>query len=115
MPVLALATLAQSAHSFQDMPEAVVRREGYPDLEVDLWAIIDGRIVIGEAKISDRLEPIKRKEVQRCAALRGLIEDLSADRFVMATTGPAWYGRTETVVNEKIAPAAEVTWLTNLR
>lgn len=115
MPVLALATLAQSAHSFQDMPEAVVRREGYPDLEVDLWAIIDGRIVIGEAKISDRLEPIKRKEVQRCAAARGLIEDLSADRFVMATTGPAWYGRTETVVNEKIAPAAEVTWLTNLR
>jgi len=115
VPVLALATLAQSAHSFQHMPEAVVRREGYPDLEVDLWAIVDGRIVIGEAKISDRLESTKRKEAQRCAALRGLIEDLSADEFVMATTGPGWDGRTETLVNEKIAPTAKVTWLTNLR
>lgn len=97
------------------MPEAVVRRDGYPDLEVDLWAIIDGRIVIGEAKISDRLEPTKHAEVRRCAALKGLIDDLSADEFVMATAGPVWDRRTETLVNEKIAPAAKVTWLTNLR
>ncbi|MER6353695.1 hypothetical protein ABT186_18105 [Streptomyces sp. NPDC001634] len=115
VPILALAALAEPAHSFQHMPEAVVRRDGYPDLEVDLWAIVDGRIVIGEAKISDRLEPTKREEARRCAALKGLIDDLSADEFVMATTGPAWDRRTETLVNEKIAQAAKVTWLTNLR
>ncbi|MFC9629056.1 hypothetical protein ACFTY8_07130 [Streptomyces mirabilis] len=114
VPILALAALAESAKSFQPMPEAVVHRTGYPDIEVDLWAIIDGRIVIGEAKISDRLEETKRKETARCAALRGLIEDLSADEFVMATTGPGWYGRTESVVTERIAPAAKVRWLTNL-
>ncbi|GHE38340.1 hypothetical protein [Streptomyces griseoaurantiacus] len=109
MPVLALAALAGPAHSFQHMPEAVVRRDGYPDLEVDLCAIGDGRIVIGEAKISDRLEPTKREEARRCAALKGLIDELSADEFVMATTGTAWDRRTETLVNEKIAPAAKVT------
>ncbi|WP_425246852.1 hypothetical protein [Streptomyces sp. NEAU-NA10] len=115
VPVLALATLAKSAQSFLHMPEAIVHRDGYPDIEVDLWAIVDGRIVIGEAEISDRLEPTKRREAQRCAALKGLIEDLSADEFVMATTGPAWDGRTEALVNKKIAPAAKVTWLTGLR
>ncbi|MEU3441758.1 hypothetical protein ABZ755_15290 [Streptomyces griseoincarnatus] len=115
VPILALAALAEPAHSFQHMPEAVVRRDGYPDLEVDLWAIVDGRIVIGEAKISDRLEQTKHAEARRCAALKGLIDELSADEFVMATTGSAWDRRTETLVNEKIAPAAMVTWLTNLR
>jgi hypothetical protein len=115
VPILALAQLAGSARSFQHMPEAVVHRDGYPDLEVDLWTIVDGRIVIGEAKISNRLKSTKGKEAQRCAALKGLIEDLSADEFVMATTGPGWCGRTETLVNEKLAPAAKITWLTNLR
>ena len=115
VPILALAQLAESAQSFQHMPEAVVHRDGYPDLEVDLWAVIDGRIVLGEAKISDRLENTRREETQRCAALKGLINDLSADEFVMATTGPGWYGRTQTLVNEKIAPAAKITWLTSLR
>ncbi|MBU5947661.1 hypothetical protein [Streptomyces sp. PAM3C] len=70
LPILAVATLAKTAHSFQHMPEAVVRRDGYPDIEVDLWAIVNGRIIIGEAKISNRLEPTKRKEAQRCAALK---------------------------------------------
>ncbi|MBL3671044.1 hypothetical protein JL475_34930 [Streptomyces sp. M2CJ-2] len=88
VPVLALTTLAKSAQSFMHMPEASVHRDGYPDIEVDLWAVADGRIVIGETKISNRLEPTKRRETQRCAALRGLIEDLSSDEFDMATTGP---------------------------
>ncbi|MEJ8658841.1 hypothetical protein [Streptomyces sp. MS1.AVA.4] len=115
VPILALAILAESAKSFQHMPEAVVHRTGYPDIEVDLWAVIDGRIVIGEAKISDRLEQTNHKEAARCATLRGLIEDLSADEFVMATAGPGWSGRTEAMVNERLAPAAKISWLTGLR
>ncbi|MFE7130554.1 hypothetical protein ACFVIM_06830 [Streptomyces sp. NPDC057638] len=84
------------------MPEAVVRWDGYQDLEVDLWAIV-GRIVIGEAKISDRLGQTKHAEAWRYAALQGLIGEFSADEFVMATVGSAWIRRTETLVNEKIA------------
>ncbi|MEU1301582.1 hypothetical protein [Streptomyces shenzhenensis] len=115
VPILALASLAEPARSFQHMPEAVVHRDGYPDIEVDLWAIVDGRIVIGEAKASDRLESTKHKETARCAALHELMEALSADEFVMATTGHAWSERTESLVNEAISPTAKVTWLTGLR
>jgi hypothetical protein len=115
VPILALASLAEPARSFQHMPEAVVHRDGYPDIEVDLWAIVDGRIVIGEAKVNDQLESTKHKEAVRCAALKELIEALSADEFVMATTSSAWSERTQTLVNKAIAPVAKVTWLTDLR
>ncbi|WP_194923405.1 hypothetical protein [Catenulispora pinisilvae] len=50
VPILALNQLAATARSFLHMPEVIVRRQGETDLEVDLWAIVDGHIVIGEAK-----------------------------------------------------------------
>jgi hypothetical protein len=61
VPVLALASLAQATRSFLYMNEAVVRAPGRNDLEVDLWAIADGQILIGEAKKSDKLLPAMRK------------------------------------------------------
>ena len=64
---------------------------------------------------SGRLDQVKLKEGMRCAALKGLIDDLSSDEFVMATTSPGWQGRTKPLVNATIAPASQVTWLTNLR
>ena len=76
---------------------------------------IDGRIVIGEAKVSDRLEPTQKQEIARCEALRNLAEDLSADEFVMATSGPQWHERTRKNVEERIGPAVTVRWLTDLR
>jgi hypothetical protein len=115
VPILALATLANSARSFQTMPEAVIRRSDAGDIEIDLWAIADGRIVIGEAKISDQLEPTQRKERVRCAVLRDLAKILTVDEFVMATTCPEWDERTRTLVEAAIAPSAPVRWLTNLR
>ncbi len=115
VPILALAELSRSTRSFLHMPEAVVHRSGHEDIEVDIWAIVDGRIVIGEAKKSDRLESSDRREKQRCAALRVLVADLTADEFVMATAAPAWSERSKNNVERTIGSTTAVRWLTDLR
>jgi hypothetical protein len=96
------------------MPEAVVHRPGKDDMEVDIWAIVDGRVVIGEAKRSDQLEPSDKREKQRCTALRALVTDLTADEFVMATASPAWSERSKNNVERTIGSVAAVHWLTDL-
>jgi hypothetical protein len=70
VPVLALAALSKSTRSFLHMPEAVVHRPDHDDIEVDIWAVVDGRIVIGEAKKSDQLETSDRREKKRCAVAK---------------------------------------------
>jgi hypothetical protein len=96
------------------MPEVVVHRPARNDIEVDIWAIVDGRIVIGEAKKSDQLETTDRREKQRCAALRDLATDLTADEFVMATASPAWSDRSKKNVESIIGSVAKVRWVTDL-
>jgi hypothetical protein len=114
VPILALAELSKSTRSFLHMPEAVVHRPGHADMEVDIWAVIDGRIVIGEAKKSNQLESSDRREKQRCAGLRTLVADLTADEFVMATAGSAWSERSKNNVERTIGSSAPVHWLTDL-
>lgn len=115
VPILALAELSRSTRSFLYMPEAVVHRPGQDDMEIDLWAIVDGRIVIGEAKKSDQLESSDRREKQRCAALRALVADLTADEFVMATAGSAWLARSKNNVERTIGSTTSVRCLMDLR
>ncbi|MHB1554387.1 MAG: hypothetical protein ACYCSX_11230 [Acidimicrobiales bacterium] len=97
------------------MPEAVVHRPGHEDIEVDIWAIADGRIVIGKAQKFDRLESSDRRDKQRCAALRALVVDLTADEFVMATAGSAWSERSKNNVERTIGSTTAVRWLMDLR
>ena len=114
VPILALAELSKSASSFLHMPEAIVHRPDDNDIEVDIWAIVDGRIVLGEAKLSDRLEPTAKLEQRRCGALRTLVDDLAVDEFVMATAGSAWSARTTNSVENVIGPRTNISWLTDL-
>jgi hypothetical protein len=87
---------------------------GNEDIEVDIWAIVDDRILIGEAKKSDQLVPTATSERKRCAALRALATDLTADEFVMATASPAWSERSRNKVERAIGSVATVRWLTDL-
>jgi hypothetical protein len=114
VPVLALAKLAKPAKSFLYMPEALVRTPDRDDLEVDLWAIADGQIVIGEAKRSDQLEPTASRERIRCAALRALANAMTADQFVMATSSAQWRQRTRESVTKWISPTVPVCWMEDL-
>lgn len=115
VPVLALAQMAESSTSFLHMPEVVVTHEGETDLEVDLWAIVDGRIVIGEAKKGDMLADTEDDELARCAALRRLARDLSADDFVMASGASRWSERTVRNVENALGPELNVIWKAGLR
>jgi hypothetical protein len=115
VPILALDEIGRSARSLLHMPEVVVKRPGSDDLEVDIWAIIDGRIVIGEAKVGDKLENTRAKEAGRADRLGALLRDLGADEFVMATEKDQWHSRTRGNVERAIEPHAKVTWLTGLR
>ena len=95
------------------MPEALVRTPGREDLEVDLWTIADGRIIIGEAKKkSDRLEATAARERARCTTRIG--PSMTADHFVMATSSPQWCDRTRQNVTKIINPTVPVRWLERL-
>lgn len=115
VPVLGLAQMAQSTTSFLHMPEVVVSREGEKGLEVDLWAIVDGRIVIGEAKKGDVLAETEDEERARCAALLRLARDLSADEFVMASGASRWSERTVRNVEDALSHQLTVTWKVGLK
>ena len=114
VPILALSELAGRAKSFLYMPECVVHRPGLSNMEIDIWAVIDGRIIVGEAKSTDHLESTAKLEKKRCAAFRDLANVLSADEFVMATSMSSWSQRSKRNVDEIISPFMPVKWLHNL-
>ncbi len=103
VPLLALARVAKSAKSFLHMPEGKVHINGRPEMEIDLWAIADGKIIVGEAKIGGRLEKTAAAESARCQAFKQLAEDLTADEFVMATAGQ-WRPETWELASQVIGP-----------
>ena len=114
VPVLALASLARDTRSFLYMNEVVVRAPGRNDLEVDLWAIADGQILIGEAKKSDKLEKTAKDERARCTALEALTTAVTADQFVMATSSGRWSQRTRGHATTMIGPAVPIRWVEGL-
>jgi len=115
VPILAINNLATPARSMLHMPEVVVRRQGETDLEIDLWAIVDGRIVIGEAKKGDKLDETSEEEADRCQRLVKLAHDLTVDELVMASAKKQWSKRTVHNVEQAVGGSLTVTWMTNLR
>jgi len=113
VPILALNNLATPARSLLHMPEVVVRRPGETDLEIDLWAIADGRIVIGEAKKGDKLDETSEEETDRCQRLVKLARDLTVDELVMATA-KRWSKRTVHNIEQAVGGTLTVTWMTDL-
>ena len=81
------------------------------DIEIDLWAIADGQILIGEAKIQDRLENTAHLETSRCNAFNRLALDLTADQFVMATARNAWRTETRDVAERIIGARTPIRWM----
>lgn len=115
VPLLALDNLAASpVRSFIYMPETLVRIPDREQIELDIWAIADGQIIVDEAKTTDRLEKTRKAEIARCEALSRLCDDLTADRFVMATASPDWHSRTRENVERLITPSTPPLWMTSV-
>jgi hypothetical protein len=86
VPFLAGWALAKTARSFEDIPELDFHWPGTekPD-EIDIAALVDGRMVIGEAKCVASLGT--RKETNKAVQKLIRVSDLvGADEIVLATT-----------------------------
>jgi hypothetical protein len=101
-PVLALSELAQGAQSILVRPEADVYGDQGLIAEIDLWAIIDGQVVVGEAKTVDRLDRTRVGERRIAARLAGVAQAITADQVVLATTAPAWNEQSGALVQEAL-------------
>jgi hypothetical protein len=101
-PVLALAKLAQGAQSMLVRPEANVYKDKSLLAEIDLWAIIDGQIVVGEAKTVSRLDSTRASERRIAARLAHVAQAVTADQVVLATTAPSWDEGSLTLVREAL-------------
>jgi len=95
VPSRALAELAAESRSFHEMPNVEVHQDGKNKIEIDLWALVDGKIVIGEAKSGDRIKKTAREEQTWLDRLANLTEAITADEVVFATT-TTWREATRT-------------------
>jgi hypothetical protein len=88
VPVLAGWALAATARAFEDIPELDFHLPGAEDPdEIDIAALVDGRVVIGEAKRIASLST--RRETNRAVQKLIRVSDLvGADEIVLATTAP---------------------------
>lgn len=121
-PILALAKLKKDARSFLFTPELEFwSKEGRsaesdkPLIEIDVCALVDGKIVIGEAKIANRLESRPREEDRFLGKFVRAAKQLTADDVAFATTASCWRDATKKAIDSAFAGArASVLYLENL-
>ncbi|MER7179119.1 hypothetical protein ABT404_06495 [Streptomyces hyaluromycini] len=101
VPLIAAQQLRQGAFSVLWSPElAVTDAEG--EIEIDLCLIIDGRIVVGEAKSNHTLKAGNGTR-EAAARLVHAAQLLSADEIVLATSRKAWSKGTLAAVTTAVA------------
>ncbi len=97
-PVLTLDRLRQGTRGdFLFAHEMDVSKDAELVAEVDLWAIVQGHIVIGEAKTTDVLDDAGRDETV-AKRLFHIADAISADELVFATTMPVWRERSRAAI-----------------
>jgi len=107
VPFLAGLALAASARSFEDIAELDFRRPGEDPVEIDVAALVDGRLVIGEAKCVARLGT--NKDTNRAIAKLVRVSDLlGADEIMLATTAPGPWATSDT--NQLLRRTARYRW-----
>jgi hypothetical protein len=102
IPLLAAVHLAEGSRSLLWAPELLIQANS-EEAEVDLCLIIDGRIVIGEAKSNNRLDTADKSAVQAATTLVRTAHILSADEILLATAQPAWAPSARTAIEAAIA------------
>jgi hypothetical protein len=114
-PILALSKLTEGARSVLTRPEADVNNSAGWVAEVDLWAVVDSKILVGEAKTVDQLDADRAKEHKAAARLARVAAAVTADEVILATTAPAWNPTTiDTMNNAFKEHASPLRMLTGL-
>lgn len=101
VPLLAAADLSRRASSVLWCPELEITDET-GSVEIDICAVIDGRIVIGEAKSTTTLRGDKGTE-DVARGLAHAAQLLSADEIVLATSQTRWANGVVSAVKEAIS------------
>jgi hypothetical protein len=122
VPFLAGQVLAADARSFEDIAELDFRRPDQQPAEIDIIALADGRLFIGEAKCKPTLGS-KKEAVQAIAKLTDISDLLGADEILLATTAPGPWAERDTQLllgevarhNWRFGRAPLIRVLTNLR
>ena len=99
-PVLALQRIREKSTNFMFTTELDVFKEDTRLAEVDLLALCDGRIVIGEAKTTDKIAATATKERKKLGRLVEVARAVTAQVVVLATTETAWRQETRSVAEE---------------
>jgi hypothetical protein len=90
IPLLAATRLASGKRSVLWAPELLIEPRDGNTAELDLCVILDGEIVIGEAKSNSRLRAGRKGTAKAAQDLVRVAQLLSADQIVLATAMPAW-------------------------
>jgi hypothetical protein len=93
VPILTLDFLRRgAAGSFQYTEELEYRMPNAPKpfIECDVSCIVDGVIMIGEAKTADRLDATRKKELRIIQDYRQLASMIGARRLVFGTRADKW-------------------------
>jgi hypothetical protein len=119
LPLLAVDQLRRSHRAVLWSPELEVTK-GNGTVELDIAVIIDGRIIVGEAKSNGKLGDGKKTPTNAAARLVAAAQTLSADEIVLATTEPSWSPGTRAAVDAAVkakwtrGPQPAVTEITGL-
>lgn len=107
VPFLAGQALAADARGFQDVAELDFCRPNSPPDEIDVAALVDERLVIGEAKCIATLGT--RKEANKSIAKLLRVSDLlGADEILLATTAPGPWKKADT--DQLLRATAQHEW-----
>lgn len=114
VPVLALASMEAGSGKFLYLPDQTVFRGGEVLCEVDIWAIADGRIILGEAKATDHLETTAAKERASARRFADVAAGITADEVVYVST-KEWRDATQKCVRDAFAGSdVDVRFVSNL-
>lgn len=102
VPVLALHQFAGQARSVLAMTdhEVVFADER---VEIDLWSVVDGRIVLGEAKLGKQLGASVGERCKKARRLRRAADALTADTLLLATAASSWSPSSIATIEEAFA------------
>ena len=93
IPIRALAKIASQSRSFGETPEVLVTFADGSKIEIDMLAISNGRIIIGEAKVGSTVKDSGPKERAWLKKLAAVATALAVDEVVFATA-TEWKERT---------------------
>lgn len=97
-PIVTLDHLRGKTRGFQFAPEMDVYEKDMLIAEVDVWAIVDGAPIVGEAKTTDTLDE-KSRDAQVATRLLRVADAVTADELVFATTQPAWRKKSKDAID----------------